>query len=516
MLWNPSKSAAAAAANDPTPRPQRPWAPAQEEVFAAVVSRASNLSVEAVAGSGKTTTLIESLFRYRDAYPTHKVLFVAFAKSIADELRSRVPRGVTAQTLHSLGLAVIRRDQAGVDVEQRKPYYHARDAITAAGGVGDRRKLEKQLVKALSAFYTQTEPMSADLADFLQQRFDLDYALPAADMAKLLAVMDAAMRADRRFICFDEMLTWAVQPGRIMPRYDLVMVDEAQDLNPMQEEMLARIVTPSTRVVFVGDPNQSIYAFRGASHTAMSLLQSRFSTQGLPLSVSYRCPKAVVALAQSVVPRIQSADLAEAGEVIRNVKGENVIPHLPPASLVLGRRNSTVVRWCLWLGKSGVRARMLGRDIGGNVMAPVEKMVGLHPELSFPGVVEACHTDLLRRSSAAAEAGDDGKSQKLSDLAVTVQALASDCPTFGDFEARINDLFVDEKDLNGTPPILCSSIHRAKGREADVVVWLEPGFSCWIKAKLLVNNRAAEAQQEDNIRYVAMTRARKTLYLIEA
>lgn len=498
-------------ATDPTPRPVRDWAPAQRAVFDEVCRRNRNVGVDAVAGSGKTTTLIEALFRYRAHFPAHRVLFVAFSKNIADTLKDRVPRGVVAQTLHSLGFGVIRRQHAQIEVEPRKAYHQARQVL---GRDGSAKQVTK-LAALLSSAYTQLAPISEDLVAALAERFGLDLPSDLPTTVQLLRDLDAAMRRDSKFICYDEMLTRSLAPGYLFPRYDLVMVDEAQDLNPVQEEMIDRLVGLDTRLVFVGDPHQSIYAFRGADHDAMARLTARFDALQLPLSTSYRCPTAVVEAAKTLVPHIAAASGAPAGEVIRTGEIHEILPKLPPGSLVLGRRNATLVRWCLWLVSSGIRARMLGRDIGGSIVAPIDQTMRTMPNARFADVVIACFSDLLRRSTAAHEAGDTSKSAQLHDMALTVEAVASDCSTYQAFVQRVESLFVDDQEADAAEPILCSTIHRAKGREADHVAWLEPGFSRWLRGVLTERGRLADVQQEDNICYVAITRARKALYMLD-
>lgn len=66
-----------------------------------------NLIINACAGSGKTTTLVETLYRIKDSNPFVKCLFLAFNKKIQLELESRIPTGVVAKTTHSLGLSTL-------------------------------------------------------------------------------------------------------------------------------------------------------------------------------------------------------------------------------------------------------------------------------------------------------------------------------------------------------------------------------------------------------------------------
>jgi DNA helicase-2/ATP-dependent DNA helicase PcrA len=102
-------------------------------------------------------------------------------------------------------------------------------------------------------------------------------------------------------IDYDDMLymTWALDAP--FPLADFVFVDEAQDLNSIQHALLLRMLKSTGRVIIVGDPWQSIYAFRGADSDSMEKLGRQFNCTHFPLSVSYRCSKAVVREAQSIL-----------------------------------------------------------------------------------------------------------------------------------------------------------------------------------------------------------------------
>jgi superfamily I DNA/RNA helicase len=103
---------------------------------------------------------------------------------------------------------------------------------------------------------------------------------------------------DTSCIDFDDMLWLPVILGHKFSTLDWLFVDEAQDTNDIQIEILERSLGHSSRFVAVGDPHQAIYGFRGANSDALDKIVARFACRTLPLSVSYRCSKAVVAEAQ--------------------------------------------------------------------------------------------------------------------------------------------------------------------------------------------------------------------------
>src|ERR1019366_3050324 len=85
--------------------------------------------------------------------------------------------------------------------------------------------------------------------------------------------------------------------------FPLVKVDEVQDLNPVNHALLDKLV--KQRLIAVGDPWQSIYGFRGAMQSGMATLAAKFATTPTNLSISFRCPRAVVEAARWRVPHFK-------------------------------------------------------------------------------------------------------------------------------------------------------------------------------------------------------------------
>jgi DNA helicase-2/ATP-dependent DNA helicase PcrA len=101
--------------------------------------------------------------------------------------------------------------------------------------------------------------------------------------------------------------------GGSFSRFPLVLVDESQDLSPINHAMLRKLVTQ--RLICVGDPYQSIYGFRGAVHSGMDRLAEQFNMRDMKLSTSFRCPKQIVRHAHRRVPDMKWAPWAIEGEV---------------------------------------------------------------------------------------------------------------------------------------------------------------------------------------------------------
>lgn len=261
-----------------------------------------NIIVDAKAGSGKTTTIVESMkYIPRDGLLPPKVVFLAFNKSIADTLGVRCPAGVMCSTFHSLG----RRALVGSGLVERSVKLDTNKARKLVwNAIADRDDPDTRNVCKLVGL---AKSVACDVAeiDFEDLCYYHNIVLERAERAFAIvrSVVEATLN-DFTCIDFDDMLYMPVMHQISFDHYNYVFVDEAQDLNSIQHEILARLMGPKCRLVAVGDPHQAIYGFRGAAADSMSQLAERFQCKTFPLSVSYRCPKAVVREAQRYLTQL--------------------------------------------------------------------------------------------------------------------------------------------------------------------------------------------------------------------
>lgn len=126
---------------------------------------------------------------------------------------------------------------------------------------------------------------------------DLDIENESQAIRVAQAVLQRS-NTDLSVIDFNDQLYLPVIRNVPFTKFDYILVDEAQDTNPIQCEIIARLCKPKSVIVTVGDRKQAIYGFRGASATAMDIMSQRFAMREMPLSVSYRCAKNIVKEAQ--------------------------------------------------------------------------------------------------------------------------------------------------------------------------------------------------------------------------
>lgn len=266
--------------------------PEHEAIFSEVRHGKSNILIEAVAGGGKTTALLE-LLKCLPVDPTALLppatTFLAFNKDIAETLKVRVPRHVSCSTFHSLGFRALRRRLPKIQTEFQKV---PKLLYSRLGKDHDDFDACRKLVSLLKCQPPKAALACTDAQD-LCDLYDIQFSEPRS-LGIAVEVFSKSI-SDLSSCDFDDMLFLPVLLDAEFDMQDYVLCDEAQDTNDIQLEILSRLGRPSSRYFFVGDRRQAIYGFRGASTDSLSRISQRFHTKPFPLSVTYRCPKAVVA-----------------------------------------------------------------------------------------------------------------------------------------------------------------------------------------------------------------------------
>ena len=485
----------------------RVWSDQQQSIFDWFEKKAGNvgfpcnpnLIVRARAGCGKTTTIIEGVNRA----PEDFILVCAFNKRSAEELSTRITNpSCEAKTLHSLGFTAIRRQWSRISVSK---------GTTRADFLTDQcaKDAPKQIRKMISNLHTKVRDMGVPLTFGDVQRtalffdlvpddgwgtYDLTYVVNAA-----IGAAEHASRIEPRLdvgIDFADMIYLPLAWNLLTPDYHLVVVDEAQDMTMAQLTMAQR--SCSGRICVVGDDRQAIYGFRGADSGSLDRLKHELSAVELPLVTTYRCAQSIVRKAQGLVPDIQAGsgnpegivDVLSLPEALQQVSG---------GQFILSRINAPLVSITLSLIRQKKRARMAGRDIGAGIRALLNKLTKGNTYQPIDTMLEALQVWESKTVTRLANYGQLELVDRCHDQADTIRALAEDTDeqTVAGLISTLDWLFEDEHD---TTTIVCSSVHKAKGLEADrVYVLMESLY------------RRGVTDEERNIHYVATTRAKSHL-----
>jgi len=467
----------------------------QWSIFAFVQSGQGHGVIEAVAGSGKTTTIITATQLTRT---TDRIGYCAFSVHIVEALREKVPVHVAGNvvTLNSLGNSNIRNTWRNVQFDKDK-LLHLLAGHQTNGYDGATMRLIS-LCKA-----NLLEPTFVNL-DYISDRWDIDVPEEEREsIYRLTATVHRESIEQRSVIDYDDQIFFSATGAVGCKQFDVLFIDEAQDLNRAQIKMVLKSVKVSGRIIAVGDRWQSIFGFRGADTDAIPNIIEATHASTLPLSICYRCPSSHVALAQQLVPQIEAREDAPEG-VIEDMDQGKFAERVKPGDLVVCRCNAPLVRPAMRLIANGIKAVILGRDIGQGLMALVRKVQKQRNTFDLLSTLMALEQYVSSESAKLYSTGKAMKAQSLQDRADTIEALAEGCQSFADLEAKIASVFSDDQQ-----GITFSTVHRAKGTEADRVFILEPRLMPHPKA-----SKPWEVQQERNIKYVALTRAKQELYFV--
>jgi superfamily I DNA/RNA helicase len=340
-----------------------------------------------------------------------------------------------------------------------------------------------------------TSPLSIDQVLEIGGKLDITYA-DAQIIKRVWDISEGNKGKYTNTADFDDMLRAPVKGRWDFPTYDLVFVDEAQDLNYIQHMFVQRMVKPNGRVISVGDRHQAIYGFRGASQSSMDDLAKRFDSTELPLSVSYRCDKAIIGEAQLFNPKIQAREGAGLGKVAE-VLATNLYNYgydLTEKHMVLGRYNSSCFKAALRMRSKGQAVYLMGKDVVPTLLRiakHVRKEIGFFDTMSITSYIKS-------------KQGTRGYAAIVDSCAILIMCLEEGNREIGEVERFLYSMFPSSKP--SFPHITICTIHKSKGLEAEYVYFLDSDRMPTCREDV------EDGSQEGNLMYVAITRAKKEFY----
>jgi superfamily I DNA/RNA helicase len=488
----------------------------QQAIFDFIANENGSAVIEAVAGSGKTTTVVQSL----NLIPKEKsVLMLAFNKSIADELKSRVPAHVDVKTFNGLGHNILGSRLGRLNLDSYKmrnilkdtmdsfDYQEFGDMVYQLTGYARRLGLLPSDIRGVPIIEDTKENWVKIIDHFGMpiESFLFDIII---SYSKKAIINSVNMAAEKKVIDFDDQIYIPAIKNMRGNSYDFIFVDEAQDVSPVRTKLIQLVLKEEGRVIAVGDSRQAIYGFTGSDAEAMNTLRNTFNAISLPLSISYRCAKNIVNEAKKIIPEIEASDTANQGEVIRlDTFNHNTFN---AGDMIICRKNAPIVSLCFKLISNGIPARVMGRDISSGLIKLIEK-------LKAKGL-EGKHG--LREKLIAWETKEVAKwnNEDRPDMVETIKDKVScifavlertSVNTVPDLIRSIESMFSD--DTTNTKAVTLSSIHKSKGLEADTVYFLDVGIIPLKSAK-----QKWQLDQEYNLEYVGITRAKNKLIYINS
>lgn len=472
----------------------------QKAIFAQVDSP-SNLHIQAVAGSGKTFTLTE----FAKLLPIGEAnIAIAYNKNIAEDFSRKFPSNTQCSTLHSLGYNLIRQNSKRVICNERKVENILKYKIL---GYDSKSKTfpdkesqayfydwKNEICQLVSLFKGKGLRSSTDiplLIDTLCMLYEIDKPF---EVNLIQEIYDFSLD-QTGVIDYDDMILFPAITNYEFPKFKNIFVDEAQDMNASQQLFIQKLCNTHGRLIVAGDTFQAIYGFRGASPESMLEFKMLFNPLELPLSISYRCSKAVVQEAKKIVFQIEAFEEAPEG-LVSDCDISYLYENIKDDDFVLSRYTAPLIPVYLKLRSLGKDVRIRGAKI---VSALRDSYDSCKKKFSScnPSTIEQYITYIEEKNWKPHRI----KYQK--DLLLILLEFAKLLPS-EEILSNITRAFSD----SGLG-ITLSTIHGVKGLEAPTVFLIDPDNLPSPLAK-----QPWEIQQETNLKYVAITRAKESFFYV--
>ena len=496
----------------------------QEEIYNFVLHGVGNAFISAKAGSGKTTTMVEAMKLVPEK---DKCVFLAFNKTIVDELKTRVSehKNCDVNTVHALGLSIIKAKYGEVSVDEYKYDVYLRTNLHELSHFIENKQNKKvyntyynnirKLINISRLFLCQSEKEITKLA----AERGVEILFDEANVVK--KILDWG-RGNLETVDYTDMV-WLPNELLLKPakKYDWVFCDEVQDFSIAYYKLVKKCIKRGGRIFSVGDEKQMINGFAGASEVALNELKNAPNTKIFQLPICYRCDKQIVNMAKKFVKEITPRENAEDGKIIYDCSTSLI----NSGDLVLCRTKAPLAKLYTTLLKRGIKCYINGSAFINELISLVEntETEQLNSDVFDKGVFYELYSKMFTILNMIIEKNKISKEDallstqvlNLYDSITTLKILSEDCTTKTELIERLKTIeeFSGTETLiqnNTTNDGIClSTIHKSKGMEYDNVFIL-------CNPSLPITDEMAdwEQEQEQNLEYVAITRAKHVLGFI--
>lgn len=483
----------------------------QTKIFDFIIHGCGNGVIRAYAGSGKTATLIGAM---KLVPKNKKCIFLAFNKSVKEEIEKKLVGydNCTVKTLHGLGYSMISnyiKDKPNVDEFKYNSFLRHNLNELSTAKIKDKKKITEycdNIIQLLEFSRMNLAQSSREIANIANE-----YSIPHDnDEVDVVIKLMKWGKKHLNSVDFTD-LVWLPYELDIPPKqnkYDWIFNDEAQDYSVAYVKLFMRCFKRGTRFVSCGDEFQSINQFAGASEQAFNTMVSMPNTQVFDLPMSYRCDQEIIREANMFVKDIIPRDGAGLGII----KHDSRLAEIKDDDLVLSRTNGALIKLYSKLIKLGKACYIKGSDDDkNNLLSTVEKFrVGeeLGKQFECDGLFPRLYDNMISERNKLVDGGMDMIDaintqvvQSKYDTISSLTTIASGCNTVSELINRINKIY-----SRSNTGICLSTIHKAKGLEANNV-----HIICRSVMPQKYAKTKSEIQQERNLIYVAITRAKHKL-----
>lgn len=517
-----------------------------------------HISVNALAGTGKTFTILEACYRMAgiqrpgivgseeqeaiwaampEQYNPASIYMVAFNRKIANVLKDKVPPNVIASTAHGFGKRLLGINKIGTGkygVYQKK-HNKTFAVMCKLMNLEDKKLLFQKfkgpilfaIAQVVSLLKVNLVTLSEDYDENIKLIDDLlmthGVTLPefkSQDDKEFLYLWSIQVynrnHEFTRCIDFDDMIWMPWRLGLRGRPYEVMFVDERQDLNLAQQEL---VFTNAKRLIMVGDSNQAVYGFAGADVAASERMNERLAATNrgvkvFPLTYTYRCSKAVVRFNQSIVEDFHYFETNREGGVYQD-RETTFLPKVRLGEMVVCRTNAPLFSCCLQLMVAGIPFRTTITEFFQDIL----KLIASFDADSIPDLLDHLE-DWRERQLAKCTGAKQDYAIIIEDQVEAIKFACRQVSSVPELLRLLKSVFkIKDTDSDDSPDdnydsgpdprwIFLTSIHQSKGLEAERVWWLRHDQVPHPKAKLI--------EQEINLRWVAGTRPLLDLILVDS
>lgn len=543
---------------------------AQLKIFDFVKNGKGNGIIDAVAGAGKTTTLMGCVLHIPNI---DDVIYCAFNTSIRKELKKKflaAKKNVTVSTVHSLGFQMLRA--TGVyklnDFKYNEiikdpeffeflvPYidmilgYHNHPTVAELKKLDEQRdgldwddknalnegqqyvgKIIKRLLDINQKYRCTLEEDRLECFDSMVRHFGIfapwecqqytynDELKCYFNAHQKLLKEGNSMAVSHGIIDYtDQLYLPYLQNLTSKKKYGFVFVDECQDLSKAQLYVVKQYLREDGRLLAVGDPYQAIYGFAGADCQSFDRVKQTFNCTVLGLTDCFRCPQSIIQLARSIRPDING--FKQYPGKIYNIPQREVIHNVKEGDLIICRTRRPLMAMALKLITKDFKVKIHPDEL--------QEFMGNYKRNFTPRELRKILTeDIIDEFFENARERNEQRiirENKNADSIIRNLIIKEEVRDMEDtliflkkkfFDWHLNTLqsiltrLKHTLSYPGDEAIKISSIHRAKGLENDRVFILEYN-------KLpFKRDLEWERIQERNLHYVAVTRPKEELYLCD-
>lgn len=493
----------------------------QRAIFNEIRHGVGNMVITAAAGSAKTTT-IENCLRF---IPEGKrKLFLAFNVSTVEKLKSEIKNtnGTRIMTFHGLGNRILREHGIITEktvIDEFKYTRYIKSNIDSLTSYGETKSLGIQAIPYIINIMSLVNYARYYMAMRIKEIEEVASIYGIATVRDEFEVVRKVLiwGHDNIDAIDNTDMIWLPNILNLQTKkylFDFIFIDEAQDTTLAHQQLVDKSFKRGCRFVAVGDPKQQINVWCGATEKAINNYENRPNTKKLKLPISYRCPKTIVNLAKKYSSDITAAPFAKDGEIRYDVSPNDA----KPGDMVLCRIISKLIEQYLSYLRNNKKAYLKGSDaVRGTYLDLIAKINAEKIDarcLTTTGLIPQLYQLYFDRIKSVMETFNIDEDEALYHYEVlnlyddieALKVLSEGLTYVSELVDKIKTIFNgDENDA-----IILSTVHKAKGMEANNIFILCPSL---MPSRLA--QKEWEVQAEDNLIYVAITRAKKTLNFIK-